>query len=89
MGDEGIDQFGNVCEVSTPYGVQIMIIGRILTRLRNCLDTSFGHHCVGISVSQFCCDDYPGTLFLSKKGCRCPSSSSTNDQNIRVIGNLR
>ena len=53
-----------------------------------CLNSPLGHHRICIAVPELGCNDHPSPMLLGHQRCRRPCSSPTDDEDIRLIGNL-
>jgi hypothetical protein len=63
MGHQGINQLRDIGEVASADRIKVMVIRRIFPWLGGHLDTPFGHHRIGIAVSEFGGNGYLRTIF--------------------------
>ena len=71
-------------KMSAAKTIQIMLYRRIIFFIC-CLDSSFRHHCIGITNTKFCNDHDICTCIVGFNGTGRASSATANDKYINII----
>jgi len=86
--DKCFRQLRHILEVSAAHHVQVVKVRRILTHLGGRLNTTLGHHRVGVTVPELGGNDHLGPRLLGQQSSSGSRSPAPDHQYVCLVFNL-